>query len=148
MKYHKNNYSPLQFFCHYISQVLFHQLAKLNQFPSPFLFQPLFFLNFKNRYNNMLNIGKKKLASKGKGGFLVGKFHGRFFGNFRGKGKFVSDNGTTYEGDFVNGKMQGEGKFVLADGSYLEGDWVDSELIRGRYYNEKSELLYEIPKNS
>jgi len=55
----------------------------------------------------------------------------RYVGNWlndiqHGQGEESWNNATTkYEGDFFKGKKHGKGKFIWEDGSFYEGDFVD-----------------------
>jgi len=42
-----------------------------------------------------------------------------------GKGKITNSNGTSYEGEIVNGRPHGKGIFTYPDGDKYEGDFVD-----------------------
>jgi hypothetical protein len=60
-------------------------------------------------------------------------------GKANGKGKAIYDNGSYFEGDFVENKIQGNGKYIFEDGSYFEGaiSVGDDELLNGTgtYYD-------------
>lgn len=44
-----------------------------------------------------------------------------------GFGKFVYDDGNTYEGDFVNSKFEGQGTYTFEDGSYHIGEFKNNK---------------------
>lgn len=54
-----------------------------------------------------------------KGDLLDGKLHGF--------GKYVSERGYTYEGQFKNSKKDGQGKFIWADGKIYDGLYQDDK---------------------
>ena len=41
----------------------------------------------------------------------------------QGYGKMIQNDGTIYEGNWVDGVMQGYGKMILPDGQEIEGNW-------------------------
>jgi len=45
-----------------------------------------------------------------------------------GKGKYVYEDGETYEGDLANGLRHGKGKYTLPNGLIYEGDFVDDKI--------------------
>lgn len=54
-------------------------------------------------------------------------FVGRLLKGDLDSGKMVYANGTTYVGEFKNGKRNGKGSLVYADGSKYEGGWLDDQ---------------------
>ena len=56
---------------------------------------------------------------------------GEYQGAGRGFGKFVNDDGSYMEGEFLNGQMVGIGKYVDASGEAYTGECKDP-LLRGR----------------
>ena len=40
-----------------------------------------------------------------------------------GNGERTSDDGNSYEGDYIEGKRHGKGKCVFSNGSFYDGDW-------------------------
>jgi len=42
----------------------------------------------------------------------------------------VFEDGSTYKGDWVNGKPHGKGKLIYADGRIEEGSWKNDKFIR------------------
>ncbi len=47
--------------------------------------------------------------------------------NKEGHGVQIWQDGSKYEGQWVNGKANGKGRFILADGDIYEGDWMDDK---------------------
>ena len=56
---------------------------------------------------------------------------GEYQGSGRGFGKFVNEDGSSMEGDFLNGQMVGIGKYVDPSGEAYTGEFKDP-LMRGR----------------
>ncbi|MDR2077348.1 MAG: hypothetical protein LBP39_00070 [Rickettsiales bacterium] len=50
---------------------------------------------------------------------------------FNGNTKMEYLDGSSYEGDFKNGRKNGKGKFIYTDKSFYEGDFVDGVRIGG-----------------
>ena len=48
---------------------------------------------------------------------------------FTGRKKVTLDNGSVYEGDFVNDKRTGKGKYVYSDGGVYEGNFQDDKFM-------------------
>ena len=44
-----------------------------------------------------------------------------------GRGKYISPNGTIYEGDWNDGVRHGRGKQIWSDGSVYDGEWKDHQ---------------------
>ncbi len=44
-----------------------------------------------------------------------------------GNGKYVWQNGSTYEGQWKNGKREGLGKYHYSNGSVYEGQWLNDK---------------------
>jgi hypothetical protein len=54
-----------------------------------------------------------------------------------GKGTFIWKNGQIFEGFYKEDKKDGEGKLQFEDGSSVEGNWIDGKLHgKGKYYNK------------
>ncbi len=65
------------------------------------------------------------------------KYDGEFLaGLFHGKGKFVSGDSGTYEGDYARGYMDGRGVLTYPDGSRYEGEFVANQ------FEGKGRLVY------
>jgi hypothetical protein len=66
----------------------------------------------------------KRDISKYTGEFSKGLKHGK------GKLQFLSikQQGSFYDGDWVNGKMEGSGKYMRPDGSTYSGAWIDGRM--------------------
>ena len=56
---------------------------------------------------------------------------GEYQGGGRGFGKFVNDDGSYMEGEFLNGQMAGIGKYVDPTGDSYTGEFNDP-LLRGK----------------
>ena len=55
-------------------------------------------------------------------------------GKMQGKGRLTFPNGKIYEGDFVDGISQGEGKLIYPDGSVYEGGFKNNKFEgKGKY---------------
>ena len=55
-------------------------------------------------------------------------------GEFHGKGKYTWASGDVYEGDWVIGERNGKGKFTFADGDIFEGYYVNGKRDgKGKY---------------
>jgi len=48
-------------------------------------------------------------------------------GQREGHGKYLYDNGESYEGDWKADLKHGKGKYIYADGDYYVGDWVNGK---------------------
>jgi hypothetical protein len=51
-----------------------------------------------------------------------------------GKGVETWNDGSKYEGNYVNGKKQDKGTYTWADGSKYDGEWNDNKIcgkVRG-----------------
>ena len=48
---------------------------------------------------------------------------------FNGCGKIIYDDGSVYEGKFINGSLNGFGKIIFKDNSILEGNFNNGMLI-------------------
>ena len=44
-----------------------------------------------------------------------------------GKGKLIWNDGSYYEGSYVNGKKEGEGKFFFVSKNYYDGFWLNGK---------------------
>lgn len=65
------------------------------------------------------------------------KYDGEFLaGLFHGKGKFVSGDSGTYDGDYAQGYMDGRGVLTYPDGSRYEGEFVANQ------FEGKGRLVY------
>lgn len=59
-----------------------------------------------------------------------------------GKGFKIFDDGSVYEGYFMNGKYHGYGR-LITDGNIYEGQWSDNKLNgKGTYIHEEGTLKY------
>ena len=56
-------------------------------------------------------------------------------GKRTGKGKYTYTSGSVYEGDFVDGNFTGKGKYTYANGDVYEGDFVDGNFTKGIIYD-------------
>ncbi len=63
-------------------------------------------------------------------------------GKMHGNGVLTLDNGDTYEGDFFDGRIQGKGLMTYADSSY-EGEWYDNLYHGPGVYNSPKGNVYE-----
>ena len=51
-----------------------------------------------------------------------------------GKGVLCKANGSSYTGDFVDGKLTGKGVICWANGNIFEGNFVDDKLATGQMF--------------
>eukprot|EP00455_Lapot_gusevi_P030801 TRINITY_DN3317_c0_g1_i2.p1 TRINITY_DN3317_c0_g1~~TRINITY_DN3317_c0_g1_i2.p1 ORF type:complete len:292 (+),score=60.58 TRINITY_DN3317_c0_g1_i2:73-948(+) len=52
-----------------------------------------------------------------------------------GRGTFTADNGTTYEGEYLQDRRHGKGKQTFADGAWYSGDYIgDLQHGQGEYH--------------
>lgn len=90
----------------------------------------------------------------GKPGKLCATYVGEFFkGKKQGNGSFKWEDGSYYEGDFMDGQFQGFGKYYFADlNKYYEGEfrfgkmegkgietWIDGRRYEGDFKNGKKD---------
>ena len=66
-------------------------------------------------------------------------------GKMNGQGKFTWYDSSTYEGEWKDGKRDGTGKRTWADGSIYEGEYVRGQ--RSRYRKEEP-ILLKPPKDN
>jgi hypothetical protein len=50
-----------------------------------------------------------------------------------GFGKWVSENGDKYEGNFINGKKEGNGVYSWKNGKKYEGEFINGSRKNGIY---------------
>jgi len=81
--------------------------------------------NTKNPRNQKLKNGFVSFNDSRNRIFFRGYMKNGFF--HHGKGKLIMTDGSTYEGDFQDGRPQGKGKLIMADGSTYEGDFQDGK---------------------
>lgn len=43
-----------------------------------------------------------------------------------GQGKYITESGDVYEGDFLGGQRHGQGILRMTDGKVIEGQWHQS----------------------
>lgn len=53
-----------------------------------------------------------------------------------------SENGDSYEGEFINYRMHGEGQARWGNGSTFEGYWVSDEPYTGKFTNYDGSVVY------
>jgi len=66
--------------------------------------------------------------------------------NYNGKGKFLTQEGNVYDGDWLDGKPQGKGTMTYPDGKVEKGLWH-----KGGFIDNESHLRIDIfkkPKKS
>lgn len=51
-----------------------------------------------------------------------------------GKGKWIFENGDSYEGDCSEGRFHGEGRYEYSGGDYSEGLWEHGSIVSGTFY--------------
>ena len=72
------------------------------------------------------------------------KYQGQFLnGVFHGKGVYSWANNKTYNGNWANGKMNGKGKFSYPDGSYYEGEFINGKKCGFGLYKWENDKYYE-----
>ena len=85
----------------------------------------MYYKNGKIKYEGDFVNGK--IEGEGKyfsenGEYYIGQWSN---GRQHGKGKMYYKNGNIrYEGDFINGKIEGEGKYISENGEYYIGQWL------------------------
>ena len=60
-----------------------------------------------------------------------------------GNGKFVFENGDTYQGSWKEGKPSGNGRYDFADGAYYRGDMKEGKFTGDGTYIWKDMSKYE-----
>ena len=72
-------------------------------------------------------------------------YEGEFIdGKDTGKGKVIRFDGSVYEGEFRDGIANGEGKMIRPDGSFREGEFRDGLLHgKGRMVDSKGTVIFE-----
>ena len=53
-------------------------------------------------------------------------------GQPNGYGKKIFENGTVFEGNWINGELRGQGKKIYADGSSVEGNFISDKVVCGK----------------
>lgn len=60
-----------------------------------------------------------------------------------GEGKFVWNNGQTFEGNYKDDKKNGKGKLTLEDKTVIEGTWINGKIEgKGKMTNSKGKVKY------
>ena len=71
-------------------------------------------------------------------------YEGEFVdGKRNGKGKYTYADGTVYEGDFIDGNFNGKGKYTFANGDVYEGDFIDDKRTGKGKYTFANGTVYE-----
>ena len=52
-----------------------------------------------------------------------------------GKGKFIYQDGSFYEGEFKNGNRNGYGIYKYNNGDIFKGEYKDGKRYKGKEYN-------------
>jgi hypothetical protein len=56
------------------------------------------------------------------------EFEGQFENEEIVHGRYVSETGDSYDGDWLDGRSHGKGKYRFVDGEEYEGDWKDGKM--------------------